>query len=153
MKSVSLSIFVLIFSFSVFAQSEETFACRKEDRKAVREYFDNYRENDKILFEFYKAFIMPSDKSRFPFCWHGCAVSLQKPACPQFARESGLTGSVEIETIADETGKIIFAKATEENSVFRRNAENAACRSQFKPILFNEKPIKFRWKIVYNFVK
>jgi hypothetical protein len=153
MKSVSLSIFVLMFSLPVFAQNEENYTCRKEDRKTVREYFDNYRENDKILFEFYKSFILPSDKPRLPFCWQGCAVSLIKPEFPAVARQNKISGSVEIETIADETGKIIFAKATKENSVFRRNAEIAACRSRFKPILFNEKPIKFRWKIVYNFVK
>ena len=153
MKPVSLSIFVLIFSFSVFAQSEENYACRKEDRKTVREYFDNYRENDKISFEFYKAFILPSEKLRFPFCWHACAVSLIKPAFPAIAGQNKISGSAEIETIADETGKIIFARATKENSVFRRNAEIAACRSRFKPIFFNGKPIKFRWKIVYNFVK
>jgi hypothetical protein len=153
MKLILFPIFFCLFSLSVFAQNEEKYACRAEDKKIVREYFDNYRENEKILFAFYKTFILTSGKPRLPFCWHGCAVNLKKPEFPEFAGENKLTGSVEVETIADETGKIIFARATKENFVFRRNAEFAACRSRFKPVLFAGKPIKFRWKIVYNFVK
>jgi hypothetical protein len=154
MKLISILFVFCIFPISITAQNEEKYACREEDKKVVREYFDNYHENEKLLFEFYKYFIEPSaGKTRLPFCWHGCAVSLVKPVFPRFAREKKMTASVEVETIADENGKIILARAnTKKNSIFRRNAELAACNSQFKPIIFEGKPIKFRWKIVYHFV-
>lgn len=143
---------LFIFPVSILGQSEERFACSKEAKPAIREYFNNLQENNRTLTEIYRIMTSPSPKPRVPFCWHSCVVSLVKPAYPKFARENNIFGRVEVETIADENGKIIYAKAVTGNNVFRRNAEFAACHSSFRKIMFDGKLIKFRWRIVYNFV-
>lgn len=143
---------LFIFPLSIFGQNEDKFACSKNDKQTVRDYFDNLQENNRILTKIYQTINSPSPKPRLPFCWHSCAVQLVKPQYPKFAKENNIFGRVEVETISDENGKIIYAKAINGNLIFRRNAELAACHSSFRKIIFNEKSIKFRWKLIYNFV-
>lgn len=143
MKVILLFI-ILSFSSLAFGQNEEKFACSKKDKQTVREYFTAIQENNRTLTELYKTINSPSPKPRLPFCWHGCAVNLVKPAYPRIAKENRIFGRVEVETIADENGRIIFAKTVTGNHIFRRNAELAACHSSFIDIMFDGKPIKFR---------
>lgn len=148
----SFLLIIVIFScYGVNAQRDEKFACDKASRVLVRKYFENIQQHNEILQKIYKV---QNDRktTRIPFCWHGCAVSLPKPVFSIYAKQIGLFGKVRIETIADESGKIFYARAVDGPSVFRRDAEMAACASRFTPILFDGKPIPYRWSIVYNFI-
>jgi hypothetical protein len=151
MRSLVICLFLLAV-LSAFGQNEEKFACDKRAKDNVRDYFQDLQKNNLKLAEIYRNFNLPSGKVRLPFCWHSCAINLVKPTYPSFAGENKIIGTVEVEAIADESGKVFFAKTIKGNLVFHRNAEKAACHSRFKPILFNGKSVKFRWKIVYKFV-
>lgn len=141
---------IFVFTFSVFGQKEENFACSKKDKETVREFFHDQPLYNQILSKFYN--VLNSQNPRLPFCWQSCVVSLVKPPYPKVAKENNIFGRVEVNTIADENGKVTFAKAVKGSLVLQRNAELAACHSKFIRIMFNHKPIKFRWRIVYNFL-
>ena len=141
---------ILMLTGITDAQKPEKFACSKADEETVKQYFNDRQENDKVLKDLFTVF--NSRKPRLSFCWAGCAVSLPLPRYPYIARKYGVGGIVTVETITKEDGKIIFAKAIDGPPLLRHSAQQAACLSGFKPILFDQKPIKFRWNIVYNFV-
>jgi outer membrane biosynthesis protein TonB len=52
--------------------------------------------------------------------------------------------------LSDE-GDVTSAKATSGHQMLRTSAEDAARRSKFKPATFNNKPLKGKGVIVYNF--
>jgi hypothetical protein len=141
---------ILILGDTICAQKPEKFACSQADVVTVKQYFNDRRENDKLLSDLFSTF--DALKPRLPFCWSGCVVRLPKPYYPDFARKYGLFGTIRVETIADEAGNIIYAKAVSGPLVFRHTAQQAACHSSFTSIVLSGKPIKFRWNIVYNFV-
>jgi hypothetical protein len=149
---VKIFLFILlIFRTSAFPQRETRYACTDGDEGPVRSYFLKIDENKRILSDFYSS--VRSQTPRFPLCWHGCAVSLPLPWFPEVARKYGMNGKVTIETISNEEGRIIFAKTVRGPALFKTYAEMAACSSKFRPMFFNGNPIKFRWTIVYNFIR
>ena len=85
-------------------------------------------------------------------CWEGCPVIVPKPHYPSEARRLRISGQVVVETVVDEKGNVIFAKAVKGKSFLRREALVAAYNSRYQPkITCGSKPIKFRWTIKYNF--
>lgn len=81
----------------------------------------------------------------------GCPVRLVMPRYPSDAREMKIRSVVEVDVIADETGRIIYSRAIRGSNFFRKGAERAARRSQFTATLSCGKPIKRRFVIRYNF--
>lgn len=81
----------------------------------------------------------------------GCPVRLVIPRYPSAAREMKIRSVVEVDVIADETGRIIYSRAIRGSNFFRKGAERAARRSQFTAALSCGKPIKRRFVIRYNF--
>ena len=59
---------------------------------------------------------------------------------------------VEVEVIADESGRIIYSQIIRGSKFFKRTAERAARRSQFTPVLHCGKAVKQRFTMVYNFL-
>ena len=74
------------------------------------------------------------------------------PKYPSVARSLNLQGAVTVEIIIDEKGKVISAKATDGAVLLRTSSEEAAKESKFKPALFNNKPIKSKGYLIYNYV-
>jgi TonB family protein len=81
------------------------------------------------------------------------AVRLVKPTYPLVAQRSNIEGQVRVEVTLDEEGNVISAKAVEGPALLRTAAEEAAMLSKFKPVILNEKPVKAKGFIVYNFTK
>lgn len=89
---------------------------------------------------------------KFPFCWHGCAVSLVKPQKAAWLNTGRQHDLVKVRAVSNEEGKVIGVKILSGPKLLRRPALAAACNSEFKPVIFSGKPVKFLWDITYNFV-
>ena len=79
------------------------------------------------------------------------AVRMVTPSYPAMARQSRVVGKVTVDVDLDEEGNVVEAKATSGHAMLKQAAEDAAKRSKFKPATFNDKPIKAKGVIVYNF--
>jgi TonB family protein len=81
------------------------------------------------------------------------AVSLPRPAYPPVAKAAGASGTVVVQVIVDETGKVTSAKAVSGHPLLRQAAAQAAYRASFKPIKLNGKPVKVSGTISYDFTR
>jgi len=136
---------LLVLSFTCIGQ-ESKYACNEADKTLTKTYFDERDENDRKA-----RMVRQIQKGQIPFCWHGCAMKLTKPVLPKATKDSRIMGSVNIFAIADESGRIFWAKAISGPEVLKPYAREAACRSTFSPILYKDSPIKFTWSIRYDF--
>lgn len=85
-------------------------------------------------------------------CWDGCPVRVVKPYYPETARRLKISGEVLVNTIVDENGNVVFAKAIKGNGLLRKAALEAAYVSQYQPLVScGNRPVKFRWTIKYYF--
>lgn len=83
---------------------------------------------------------------------NGKAINLPKPIYPAEAREKRASGTVTVQVLIDENGKIISACAIKGARELHRAAEWAALQAQFSPTTLSGKPVKVSGVIVYNFV-
>ncbi len=81
----------------------------------------------------------------------GNAVRMVTPVYSVIAQRSLVEGKVVVDIVLDEEGEVVSAKTSSGHQMLRSSAEDAAKRSKFKPALFNNKPIKAKAQIVYNF--
>jgi TonB family protein len=79
------------------------------------------------------------------------AVRMISPTYALTAQRANVEGKVSVDVELDENGDVVSAKATSGHQLLRAAAEDAARRSKFKPGTFNNKPIKAKAVIVYNF--
>ncbi len=79
-------------------------------------------------------------------------VNLPKPNYPPLAKQIHLQGSVSIQVLIDENGKVVSAKALSGHQVLANAAEAAALQSRFSPTLLSGQPVKVSGVIIYNFV-
>lgn len=85
-------------------------------------------------------------------CWEGCPTRIVKPYYPQKAKRLKITGQVKVETIVNEEGRVIYAEIVRGQSLLRDVARRAAYLSTYTPKKScDNKPIKFRVTITYNF--
>lgn len=84
---------------------------------------------------------------------NGKALKLAKPRYPQAARDSGASGTVVVQVLIDETGKVISARAIGGHPDLRKVSEDAALESEFSPTRLEGKPVKVTGVIQYNFVR
>ena len=84
----------------------------------------------------------------------GCGqrpIYLAKPVYPKTARfRTG--GTVKVEILIDEKGKVASAKVISGHPFFRGEAIRAASKSKFEPLIISGKAVKTRGIIVYNFI-
>lgn len=78
-------------------------------------------------------------------------VSKPVPAYPQIARVAGIQGSVSVEILVDEQGRVVSAKATTGHAILRVAAQQAAMQARFTPTQLNGEPVKISGVITYNF--
>ena len=79
-------------------------------------------------------------------------ISLPKPNYPPIAKQLRLQGSVSIQVLIDESGKVVSAKALSGHQVLVNAAESAALQARFSPTLLSNQPVKVSGVITYNFV-
>ena len=80
--------------------------------------------------------------------------TLDKPAppYPPIAKAAGVQGTVAVQIVIDELGKVISAKATSGNPLLLNAAVQAAYRAKFTPTVLGGQPVKVTGSITYNFV-
>jgi TonB family protein len=83
---------------------------------------------------------------------NGEALSLPKPPYPPLAKQMRIQGSVSVQVLIDETGKVVSAKAVSGNPALVSAAQRAAFGARFSPTLLDQQPMKVSGVITYNFV-
>jgi protein TonB len=80
--------------------------------------------------------------------------TLEKPAppYPAIARAGNVHGTVAVQIVIDEQGKVISAKATSGHPLLMNAAVQAAYRARFTPTILGGQPVKVTGSITYNFV-
>ena len=82
---------------------------------------------------------------------NGKALSLPAPLYPQPARTAGASGTVVIEVLIDESGKVAEARAVSGHPLLRPAALVAARQAKFSPSKLSGEPVKVRGTISYVF--
>jgi len=83
---------------------------------------------------------------------NGRAISLPAPPYPPIAKASHASGTVTVQVLIDEQGRVISAQATGGPSSLRGVAVEAAYRARFTPTYLSKVPVKVSGFITYNFV-
>jgi TonB family protein len=153
LKRLILLVFIgHLFCLGSFAQTEikkitqGLFAKLKEDENSAAECEQKARAYQIANF----GRILPRISGH---CFDGCPTRIVKPYYPNEAKRFRISGQVRVETIVDETGKVVYARAISGKPFLRQAAEQAAQVSSYQPKkTCGDKPIKFRWAITYNFI-
>ncbi len=153
LKKLFVFVFIAhLFCLVGFAQNkgkkftQELFAELKEDEKLVAECQQKAREYQIANF----GRVLPRVSGH---CFDGCPTRVVLPYYSSQARQLRFSGVVRVETIVDETGKVVYARAVSGQPFLRQAAEQAARVSSYQPKkTCGDKPIKFRWTITYNFI-
>ena len=80
------------------------------------------------------------------------AISLPKPAYPRLAVEMRTQGSVAVQVLIDQTGKVISAQVMSGHPLLSAAAVKAAYLARFSPTIIGDQPVKVSGIITYNFV-
>ena len=80
------------------------------------------------------------------------AISLPQPPYPTMARQIRAQGSVNVQILVDEQGKVISAQTVSGHPLLTLAAKEAALRARFTPTILNGQPVKVQGVITYNFV-
>ena len=83
---------------------------------------------------------------------NGEALSLPKPPYPPIAKQHRIQGTVNVQVLIDETGKVISAKAVSGNPALMDAAQRAAFGARFSPTMIGDQAMKVSGVIIYNFV-
>lgn len=82
---------------------------------------------------------------------NGKAISLPKPVYPLAARNMGAAGTVVVEVMLDESGKVISAHALSGPTLLLSSCVNAARQARFSPTILSGQPVKVLGTITYTF--
>lgn len=82
---------------------------------------------------------------------NGYAISLPKPPYPNMAKQIGMQGSVSVQVLLNEAGKVVSAKALSGHPTLVPAAVNAAYQARFMPTKLDGQPVKVSGIITYNF--
>jgi len=83
---------------------------------------------------------------------NGKAIRLMKPLYPDEARAKRVAGTVVVQVVIDENGRVIQACAVHGPPLLMRASEVAAYNAVFSPTRLDGKPVKVTGVITYNFV-
>ena len=83
---------------------------------------------------------------------NGEAILLPKPNYPEMAKRIRLQGSVNVQVLIDEQGRVISAKAISGSPFLTVEAQRAAMGARFSPTKLGDQPVKVSGIITYNFV-
>jgi TonB family protein len=82
---------------------------------------------------------------------NGMALSLPPPGYPETAKRMRIAGTVAIDVVIDENGKVISAVASAGPVTLREAAVQAALRARFSPTKLSGQPVKVSGVINYKF--
>jgi periplasmic protein TonB len=82
----------------------------------------------------------------------GKAINKPAPPYPQLAKAAGVQGSVAVQVLIDEQGRVLNAKATNGHPLLQQAAVQAAYKASFSPTVLTGTPVKVTGVITYNFV-
>jgi TonB family protein len=68
------------------------------------------------------------------------------------ARQIRIQGTVTVQVLIDETGKVVSAKAVSGHPLLVAEAVRAATQARFSPTMIGDQPVKVSGVITYNFV-
>jgi len=80
------------------------------------------------------------------------ALSLPRPNYPPMARQIRVQGTVAVQVLIDETGKVVTAKAVSGHPLLIPESVKAAMQAKFSPTMIGEQPVKVSGVITYNFI-
>lgn len=83
---------------------------------------------------------------------NGIARDLPKPAYPAAAKIARIAGSVTVQVLISEEGRVISAVPASGHPLLRAAAVQAAKQAKFSPTTLSNQPVKVTGVIVYNFV-
>ncbi|HYN83903.1 MAG TPA: VWA domain-containing protein [Pyrinomonadaceae bacterium] len=83
---------------------------------------------------------------------NGKAVSLPKPVYPTAARNVGAKGTVTVEILIDEQGRVIRARAVSGHPLLLQAAVAAARQAKFSPATLSGQPVQVAGTLNYNFI-
>lgn len=82
---------------------------------------------------------------------NGTAISLPAPLYPDTARRMRISGTVVVDVVIDEVGKVVAAQASSGPTVLREAAVQASLRARFSPTTLSGQPVKVSGLIYYKF--
>jgi protein TonB len=80
------------------------------------------------------------------------AIDKPAPPYPAIAKAANVQGTVAVQIVIDEHGKVISAKATSGHPLLLNAAVQAAYRASFTPTVLGGQPVKVTGSITYNFL-
>lgn len=80
------------------------------------------------------------------------AISKPQPLYPAAAKVARISGTVAIQIIVSDEGKVIAALPISGHPFLQQAAVKSACRVRFSPVMLSGRPIKTAGVITYNFV-
>jgi len=80
------------------------------------------------------------------------ALSLPKPIYPPLAKQIRLQGTVNVQVLIDENGRVVSAQALGGPPMLITEAKKAALQARFSPTMIGDQAVKVSGVIVYNFV-
>ena len=83
---------------------------------------------------------------------NGNAIELPKPAYSAIAKAAHASGTVTVQVLIDESGKVVSARALSGHPLLQDESVKAAYRARFSPTLLSNQPVKVSGMITYNFV-
>lgn len=83
---------------------------------------------------------------------NGMATHLPKPVYSAIAKAGRASGTVTVQVLIDEHGKVVSARALSGNALLLREAVQAAYQARFTPTMLSNQPVKVSGVITYNFV-
>ncbi|HEV2864577.1 MAG TPA: TonB family protein [Pyrinomonadaceae bacterium] len=83
---------------------------------------------------------------------NGQAIVKPPPAYPIVAKTAHISGTVTVQILVDESGRVVSAKATNGNALLHAAAVQAAYQARFTPTTLSGQPVKVSGVITYNFV-
>jgi periplasmic protein TonB len=83
---------------------------------------------------------------------NGKAISKPQPAYPPIAKAARASGTVTVQILVDEQGRVVSASAVSGHPLLQQAAVAAARQARFSPTLLSGQPVKVSGVITYNFV-
>ena len=83
---------------------------------------------------------------------NGKAIELPQPPYPPAARAVRASGTVTVQVLIDESGRVVSANAVSGHPLLRAAAASAARSAKFKPAFHDGQPARVSGVISYNFV-
>ncbi|MFZ0749128.1 MAG: energy transducer TonB, partial [Pyrinomonadaceae bacterium] len=83
---------------------------------------------------------------------NGKAISKPQPVYPPIAKSARASGTVTVQVLVDESGKVVSAHAVSGHPLLQQSAVSAARQAKFSPTLLSGQPVKVSGVITYNFV-